>query len=87
MSDCRSNRLTCSRIHPKSADYIVISGTCCKPLALIEDVDLHLVVVKLRLADTEFSHLELVDIGIEELLSLHKEVVDIDIHRMALCKS
>ena len=84
MSDCRTYRLTCSRIHPKSADHIVITRTCSKPLALIEDIDLHLVVIEIRLSYSELSHLQLIDICIKELLCLREKVVDVNSHGSSL---
>ena len=78
VSDGGTNGLAGGRIDPKGADYVIVARTSGEPLSLIEQVDLHLVLVEVALALANGSHAEAGDVGVVELLSLLEQVVDID---------
>ena len=78
VADGGADGLAGGRIDPKGTDDVVVTRTCGEPLGLIEQVDLHLVLVEVALALAHGSHAEAGDVGVVELLSLLEQVVDID---------
>ena len=77
MTDSRAHRLAGRWVNPEGTNLVVITRTSGEPLCLIEQIDLHLVIVEHRLALTDGSHAELLHIGLIELLSLLQEIVHI----------
>ena len=78
MADGGADGLAGGRIDPKGTDDVVVARTGGEPLGLIEQVDLHLILVEVRLALSHRSHAETGDVRVVELLGLLQQVVDID---------
>ena len=83
MADGGADGLAGGRIDPKGTDDVVVARTGGEPLGLIEQVDLHLVLVEIGLALTSHHHAETVDIGFVELFCLLQQVVHIHAVRLS----
>ena len=80
MTDSRTYWLASRRIYPKCTNLVVIARTSSKPFVLINQINLHLIVVKHRLTLTNLRHTQSFDIGIIEVLSFSQEVIYIYTH-------
>ena len=81
VTDGAAHRLAGGRVHPQGADGVVVTGAGRQPFGLVDQVDLHLVLVQDGLALAGFGELQRVDIEVVELFGLLQEVVDVHAHR------
>ena len=79
VSDGRAYGMAGSRCYPKGTDHIVVARASGHPPfgSRIQQVDLHLVIIEIRLALTSHHHTKLGNVGLVELLCLLKQVIHI----------
>ena len=82
MGDDRADGLTGRGVDPEGTDGVVVASAGGEPLRLVEQVDLHLILVEIRLALPRLSHFQRRDVGLIELLRLLQQVVDIHAHTL-----